>query len=141
MAGAYEDAEARHQASVALAGDIGGQTLSPGLYKSTQSLEISSADLVLDAHGDASAVWLFQISGTLRTAPARQVILRGGAKAANVYWQVASSVTLAEDTVFKGSILAHDSITLLAGAHLEGRALARTGTVSLSANTISRPIP
>ena len=141
MVRAYEDAEARHQASAALAGDIGGQTLSPGLYKSTQSLEISSGDLVLDAHGDASAAWLFQISGTLRTAPARQVIGRGGAKAANVYWQVGSSVTLAEDTVFKGTILAHDSITLLAGARLEGRALARTGTVSLSANTISRPIP
>lgn len=141
LARAYEDAETRSQAAVALAGDIGGQTLSPGLYKTDQSLEISCADLVLDAHGDASAVWVFQVSGTLRSAPARQVILRGGAQAANIYWQVGNSVTLAEDTDFKGSILAHDSITLLAGARLEGRALARTGTVSLSANTISRPVP
>lgn len=141
LARAYEDAETRSQAAVALAGDIGGQTLSPGLYKSTQSLQISAADLVLDAHGDASAVWVFRISGTLHAGPARHVFLRGGAKAANVYWQVGSSVTLAEDTDFKGSILAYDSITLLAGARLEGRALARTGTVSLTANSISRPVP
>src|SRR5207302_63468 len=77
-----------------VAGNLGGQTLTPGLYKSTSSLEISSGDLTLDAQGDVNAVFIFQMASTLTTTSARQVILSGGAKAANVFWQVGSSATL-----------------------------------------------
>ena len=48
---AYNDAAGRTLDAVLVAGNLGGQTLAPGLYKSTTSLEISSGDLTLDAVG------------------------------------------------------------------------------------------
>jgi len=76
---AIGDAAGRTVAPVTVAGNIGGQTLTPGLYKSTSSLAISSGDLTLNAQGDANAVFIFQIASTLTTTPGRQVILAGGA--------------------------------------------------------------
>src|ERR1051325_2492943 len=122
---AYNDAAGRTVGAITIAGNLGGRTLAPGLYKSTSSLEISSGDLTLDAQGDANAVFIFQIASTLTTTVSRQVILSGGAKAANIFWQVGSSATLGTGSVLKGNILALTSITLTTGATLEGRALAR----------------
>src|SRR6185436_1598944 len=138
---AYNDAAGRTVGAIALAGNLGGQTLAPGLYKSTSSLEISSGDLTLDAQGDANAVFIFQMASTLTTTVGRQVILSGGAKAANVFWQVGSSATLGTSSVFKGNILAQASITVTTGAAVEGRLLARTAAVTLSANIIGSAIP
>src|SRR5436190_2304640 len=136
---AYYDAAGRIIDSVAVSGNLGGQTLTPGLYTSTSSLEISSGDLTLDAQGDVNAVFIFQMASTLTTTAGRQVILSGGAKAANVYWQVGSSATLGTTSVFKGNILALASITVTTGAAVEGRLLALTGAVTLDANTITVP--
>src|SRR5207249_3158364 len=133
---AYNDAAGRAVGAIAVAGNLGGLTLTPGLYKSTSSLEISSGDLTLDAQGDATAVFIFQMASTFITTVGRQVILSGGAKAANIYWQVGSSATLGSISVVKGNILALASITLQTGATLEGRALARTGAVTLDSNTV-----
>jgi len=138
---AYNDAAGRTVGPVAVAGNLGGQTLTPGLYKSTSSLEISSGDLTLDAQGDANAVFIFQIASTLTTTSGRQVILSGGAKAANIFWQVGSSATLGTGSVLEGNILALTSITLTTGATLEGRALARNGAVTLDSNTVGLGIP
>ena len=138
---AYNDAAGRTEGAVAVAGNLGGQTLTPGLYKSTSSLEISSGDLTLDARGDANAVFIFQIASTLGTTPGRQVILSGGARSANIFWQVGSSATLDTTSVFHGTIMADQSITLNTGATLDGRALARIGAVTLDSNTIVRPAP
>src|SRR5438045_6756422 len=128
---AYNDAAGRTVGAVTVAGNLGGQTLAPGLYKSTSSLEISSGDLTLDAQGDANAVFIFQMASTLTTTSGRQVILIGGAKAANVFWQVGSSATLGTTSAFKGTIMADQSISLTTGATLEGRALARIGAVTM----------
>ena len=68
--------------------------------------------------------------------PGRQVILSGGARASNVFWQVGSSATLGTTSVFKGVILANQSITMDTGASLEGRALARVAAVTLDTNDI-----
>jgi hypothetical protein len=136
---AYDDAAGRTSTPITVAGNIGGQTLAPGLYKSTSSLAISSGDLTLDAQGDANAVFIFQMASTLTTTSGRQVILRGGAKASNVYWQVGSSATLGTTTLFEGTILAQISITLQTGATLHGRALARIGAVTLDANSVTIP--
>jgi hypothetical protein len=136
---AYNDAAARTVGAIGVAGNLGGQTLTPGLYKSTSSLEISSGDLTLDAQGDANAVFIFQMGSTLTTTSGRQVILAGGAQAANVVWQVGSSATLGTTSVFKGNILALASITVTTGATVEGRLLARTGAVTLDSNTITIP--
>ena len=138
---AYNDAAGRNVAPVTVSGNLGGMTLTPGLYKSTSSLEISSGDLTLDAQGDPNAVFIFQIASTLTTTSGRAVILAGGAKASNVFWQVGSSATLGTTSAFVGTIMADQSITLNTGATLNGRALARIGAVTLAGNAIVMPTP
>jgi len=141
MTAAYNDLAGRTLAPVTVSGNLGGLTLPPGLYKSTSSLAISSGDLTLDAGGDANAVFIFQMASTLTTTSGRAVVLAGGAKAANVFWQVGSSATLGTTSVFKGTIMADQSITLNTGASLNGRALARIGAVTLAANAAVLPTP
>jgi hypothetical protein len=136
---AYNDAAGRTLASISVSGNIGGQTLAPGLYKATSDLEISSGDLTLDAQGDANAVFIFQITSGFVVTSGRQVILSGGAQAANIFWQVGSSATFGTSSVFKGTIMADQSISFDTGATLDGRALARIGAVTLEGNTITRP--
>ncbi len=134
---AYNDAAGRTSKDiVSLSGNIGGLTLTPGLYKSTSSLEISSGDVTFDAKGDADAVFIIQIASALTTTPGRKVILTGKASASNIFWQVSSSASFGTTTVFKGTVMALESITFDTGASLDGRALARNGTVTMEGNTI-----
>ena len=119
-----------------VSGNIGGLTLAPGTYTASSSLAISSGDLTLDGRANANAVWIFQIGSTLTVTSGRKVILAGGATAANIYWQVGSSATIGTTADFSGTILSNVSISLLTGATLHGRALARTGAVSLDANVV-----
>lgn len=137
LTAAYNDAAGRTSTDiVTLSGNIGGLTLTPGLYKSTSSLAISSGDLTFDAKGDANAVFIIQIATTLTTTSGRKVILSGGALAANIFWQVGSSATFGTTSSFKGTVMAMQSITLNTGATIEGRVLARTGAITMAGNTI-----
>jgi hypothetical protein len=137
LTSAYNDAAGRTCTDiVTLSGNIGGLTLTPGLYKSTSSLAVSSGDVTFDAKGNANAVFIIQIASTLTTTSGRQVILSGGAQAANIFWQVGSSATFGTTSVFKGTVMAMQSITFDTGATLDGKALARTGTITLAGNTI-----
>jgi Ice-binding-like len=139
---AYNDAAGRTATDIVqLAGNIGGLTLTPGLYKSSGSLQISSGDLTFDAKGNADAVFIIQIASTLNTTSGRQVILSGSAKAANIFWQVGTSATLGTTSVFKGNILADQSISLNTGAVVEGRLLARIAEVTLASNVVVIPLP
>jgi len=138
---AYNDAAGRTLCPVTVAGNLGGQTLAPGLYKSTSSLAVSSGDLTLDAQGQSDAIFVFQMATTLTTTAGRQVILTNGAKAANIYWQVGTSATLGSTSVFQGTIMADQAITLNTGATLNGRALARIAAINLDSNTIVTPLP
>jgi len=133
---AYNNAAGR-PGGASVSGNLGGLTLFPGLYTSTSSLEITSGDLTLDAQGDANAVFIFQMPTTFITTVGRKVILSGGATACHIFWQVGSSATLGGSSIIKGNILAYTSITLDAGATLEGRALAQNGAISLNNNTIT----
>jgi hypothetical protein len=139
LTSAYNDAAGRTCTDiVTLAGNIGGLTLTPGLYKSTSSLAISSGDLTFDAKGNASAVFIIQIASSFTTTSGRKVILSGGALASNIFWQVGSSATFGTTSVFKGTVMAMQSITFDTGATLDGRALARTGAVVMAGNTITK---
>lgn len=134
---AYNDAAGRTSSQIiTLSGNIGGLTLTPGLYKSTSSLAISSGDLTFDALGDANAVFVIQMASTFTTTSGRKVILAGGASPANIFWQVGSSATFGTNSVLKGTFIAMESITLTTGATLQGRALTRTGGVTMESNNI-----
>ena len=136
---AYNDAAGRAHCPVSIAGNLGGLTLRPGLYKSTSSLAISSGDLHLDAGGNPNAIFIFQMASTLTTTVGRQVILQGGARSSNVFWQIGSSATLGTGSVFRGTIMAYQAITLNTGATPDGRALARVAAVALDDNSVTRP--
>lgn len=139
---AYTDAMGRSGGATLPPGaDIGGETLYPGLYFETGNLNLSSADLTLDALGDSSAVFIFQVQGDLIAGPGRKVVLMGDAQAANVFWAVAGYAALNTTVSFAGTIMAHTSVTLNTGAVLQGRALAETGNVTLLSNTITDPTP
>ncbi|MPM29810.1 hypothetical protein SDC9_76351 [bioreactor metagenome] len=140
---AYLFAEgASSPAPVTVSGDLGGMTLAPGIYRTTSSLLIQSGDLTLDAQGDVNAGWIFQIASDFTTVGGAggNIILTGGAKAENVYWQVGSSATIGDFTSFKGNVLALSSVTMNSGATAQGRMLARNGSVVMtSTNIINKP--
>ncbi len=117
--------------------DLGGLTLAPGVYCFNSSAQLTGA-LALDAQGDPNAVFVFQIGSTLVTASNASVQVINGAQNCNAFWQVGSSATLGTGTSFIGSILALASITLNTNAILSGRALARTGAVTMDSNAITR---
>jgi hypothetical protein len=137
LTAAYNNAAGRTSTEiVTLSGNIGGLTLTPGLYKSTSSLGISSGNLTFDALGDANAVFIIQVASAFTVTSGRKVILAGGAQSSNIFWQVGSSATFGTTSVFKGTIMAMQSITFNTGATLNGRALARSGNVTMAGNTI-----
>jgi hypothetical protein len=118
--------------------DLGGLTLTPGVYKDATSFAVTGT-LTLDAQNDPTAVWIFQAGSTLTTASNSVIELKNGAQACNVFWQVGSSATLGTDTAFIGSILAMESITLNTRASVNGRVLARNAAVTLDTNAITVP--
>lgn len=133
---AYTDAAGR-PGGATVSGDLGGQTLTPGVYKSGSSMGLTG-DLTLDGQGDPNAVFIFQMGSTLTTASGSRVNLINAAQSCNVAWQVGSSATLGTNSTFRGNILALTSITVTTGTTVDGRALARNGAVTLDTNTITR---
>lgn len=137
---AYNDAAGRIATDmVLLSGNIGGLTLTQGLFKSSGSLEISSGDLTFDAEGNSNAVFIIQIASTLATKSGTRVILKNGAKSSNIFWQVGTSVSLGTSTTFKGIIMADQSISMGTGAKIEGKLLARIAAVTIEAATVVNP--
>ncbi|MCI4323798.1 MAG: DUF3494 domain-containing protein [Thermoplasmata archaeon] len=134
---AYNNASGRTTCEHYLSGNLGGLTIGPGLYHSNSSLSLSSGSLTLDAHGNSSAVFIFQIATKLSTSSGRHMILTGGAKAGNIYWVVGSSATFGTTSIIYGTLLAHVSISFATGAVLHGRALAQTGAVTFQGNPVS----
>jgi Ice-binding-like/Bacterial Ig-like domain len=126
---------------ISLTGTIGGgTTLPPGVYKTiNQPALLVTGNLTLDGGGNANSVWIFQISSTLTTANNSHIFLINGASAQNIFWQVGSSATLGTGSTFQGTIMAQSSVTLTTLATLNGRALARTGAVTLDSNTVNTP--
>jgi hypothetical protein len=132
---AYNDAAGRTPPA-AVPADLGGLTLTGGVYKSASALQLTGA-LTLDAQGDPNTVFIFQAASTLITASASRVNLINGAQPCNVFWQVGSSATLGTSSVFVGNIMALTSISMNNAVTVQGRALARNGSVTLINDTIS----
>ncbi|NUU16579.1 DUF3494 domain-containing protein [Cellulomonas humilata] len=118
--------------------ELAGLTLEPGVYDTGGVIELNG-NLTLDGNGDPNAVFVFQSLSELLAGAASSVTFIDGATACNVYWRVPSSATILAGSRFAGTILAMTSITFEAGATLDGRALARTGTVTMITNTITLP--
>ncbi len=137
LTAAYNDA-AGQAPDANVAADLGGLTLTPGVYNAAGSIGLTGA-LTLNGQGDPNSVFIFQIGSALTTATASSVALINGVQACNVFWQIGSSATLGTNSSFLGSILALTSITANTGATVVGRALARNGSVTLDTNTFTTP--
>jgi hypothetical protein len=125
---------------------MGGLTFTPGLYTNSSSVLISGAgadnNVTLDAQGDPNAIFIFQMGSTLTTGPGAHVILAGGAKAGNVFWQVGTSASLDTTTIFYGNILAAITITVNNGSVITGRLLGGSttdGSVTINGSTVTVP--
>lgn len=137
LTAAYLDAAGRTPFTV-VSGDLGGTTLTPGVYESSSSLGLTGT-LTLNGGGDAGAVFIVQTGSTFVSATGSRIVLENGAQACNVFWQVGSSVTLGSTSDFSGTVMALTSVTLNTGASVSGRILARTGAVTLDGNVIHVP--
>jgi len=153
---AYDDLVAK-VCNVSLAGqNLGGLTLTPGVYCFPSAVAQLTGELVLDAQGDPNAVFAFQVGTTLTTADKSWIRVKDDGQQADdkgqpaddknkkkstlchVYWQVANSASLGKESHFLGNILAVGGIDIANKTDMVGRALARTGQVTLDADTIDR---
>lgn len=134
---AYDDAAGRGPAST-VSGDLGNQTLAPGVYRSGSSLGLTGT-LTLDGQANPDSVFILQAGSSLTTASGSRVALINGAQACNVFWQIGSSATLGTSSTFVGSILALTSISVNDGVTVDGRLLARNGAVTLINDTVTTP--
>jgi len=137
MQAAYSDAASRTNPDALnlASGNLGGQTLAPGLYTWGSGVTIAT-DITIA--GGATDTWIMQVKGNLELAAAKNVILSGGAQAKNITWQVTGEVTLHATSHFEGVILGKTGITLQTMATLHGRALAQS-LVALDNNAVTAP--
>lgn len=137
---AYNDAASR-TTTTTISADLGGMTLTPGVYTKADGLSIADGTtLTLDAQGDPNAVFIFQSGSTLITGVNSTILLINEARYCRTFWQVGSSATLGAGSVFVGHIFASISITANTGAFIQGQLLASSGSVALDTNTITNGV-
>lgn len=134
------------------AGELGGLTLAPGIYKSNSgTFNISNGNLTLDAQGDPNAVWIFQTAAGLTVGiagptGAKSVVLINGALPKNVFWYVGSTAIIngAGGGTMVGTIIANSGVTFSTAGNavqtvLNGRALSLVSSVTMVNTTINVP--
>jgi hypothetical protein len=143
LAIAYEFAKnANIPEAVSIAGNLGGATLTPGVYN-THTLLVHGGDLTLDAQGNPHQYWIFQVESLLETTG--NIILTGGADPRNIYWQVGvreilgPNVLIGDNTSFAGNILSRQGISMGNNAHITGRLLVMDGGIRLDNSTVVIP--
>jgi hypothetical protein len=138
---AYNKAAGAHCGTILTGQDLGGMKLIPGVYCFASDAELTGT-LKLNAQGNSSAQWIFQVGTTLTAAKNSKVVLNlvgKGGRGCNVYWQVGSSATVGKGSIFVGKIMALTSVTLNGGT-LHGKALASNGAITISAQeTVDGP--
>jgi hypothetical protein len=123
--------------STTLSAELGGLTLSPGIYNFNSSAQLTGI-LTLDFGANPDSLFVFQVGSALTTASGSVVNVLNGSANSGVFWQVGSSATLGTSSMFAGNILADQSINLTTGANiLCGRAIALNAAVTMDTNTIS----
>lgn len=139
METAYTDAAGRTLPDYTelYAGDLTGQTLTRGIYKWGTGVMVSAGGVTIS--GTADDVWIFQIAQDLTLSNGANVYLSGGAKASNIFWQVAGQTTLGTTSVLHGIILCQTQIVMSTGATFNGRAFAQTAA-TLDANSVTDPV-
>jgi hypothetical protein len=136
MLTAFTDAAGRAPGVTELgAGNIGGLTLMPGVYKWSSAVTIPTN---VTLSGGATDVWIFQIAQSLTMSSATSIVLMGEAVPQNIFWQVTGAVSLGTTSHFEGIILSQTMIALDTGASINGRLLAQT-EVSLEKSTVTAP--
>lgn len=136
METAYTEAAGRAPDYTELgAGNIGGRNLGPATYKWSSNLLIPTN---VTLTGGPNDVWIFQVAQGLTVANGAQIILAGGAKAKNVFWQTFAAADIGTTAKFNGVILSQTSIVMKTGATISGRLLAQTD-VSLNQSTVTQP--
>ena len=138
VATAYAMAAGQPADTVLSGQDLGGLTLTPGVYKFSASATLTGT-LTFDAQGDPDAVFLIQVGSSLFAAGDSTVEVINGGFESNIFWQVGSSATLGADSAFAGTVLAFTTVVLNSGATLAGRALAINGVVALDGSDVTRP--
>lgn len=134
---AYENAAGQGPV-ITLATELGGQTLTPGVYDSESGTFGITGTLTLNGQGNPDAVFIFKTATTLITASASRVLMINGAQPCHLFWQVGSSATLDTGSAFAGNVLALESIQLNSGVTVLGRLLARNASVTLIDDTVTR---
>jgi hypothetical protein len=117
------------------AGNVGGQTLVPGTYRWSTGLLIPT-DVTLS--GSSTAVWIFQVAEDLTVANGADILLAGGAKPNNIFWQVSGTVEVGTTAHVEGIVMSQTGITLGTGASINGRLLAQTA-VNIRTSTVVEP--
>jgi type VI secretion system secreted protein VgrG len=136
LGSAFTDAASRNP-TAGITTDLANLKLGPGVFSAASVT--NSGVVTLNALGDTTAVFIIISNTTLTADSGSQVVLTNGARADNVYWIVGTSATLGSDSVWYGNILADQSITLDSGATLYGRALSKSGAVTLDTNVVDVP--
>ncbi len=137
LATAYNDAAGQGPVNT-LATELGGQTLTPGVYNSESGTFGITGSLTLNGQGNPDSVFIFKTASTLISESASQVLMINGAQPCHLFWQVGSSATLGTDSAFAGNILALESISLGSGVAVDGRLFARNASVTLIDDTVTR---
>ena len=138
LTAAFTNASTRAGA-VVKATELGGTTLTCGVYKSNAGTFGITGTLTLDGQGDPNAVFIFQTASTLITAAGSQVVLINGATPCNIFWAVGSSATLGAGSLMQGAVLAQAAITANTGAVVNGWLQARTAAVTLDTAVVTAP--
>ncbi|MDD4527526.1 MAG: Ig-like domain-containing protein [Candidatus Margulisbacteria bacterium] len=118
------------------AGDIGGLTIPKGLYKWGTALLIPT-DVTLA--GSSTDVWIFQIAGNLILSSGAKILLTGGAKPENIFWQVEGSTILNTTAHLEGIILCKTLISMKTSSTIKGRMLAQTAITLGTGATVTKP--
>ena len=120
--------------------NLGGLTLMPGVYSFNDPTYLTGT-LTLDGAGDPGAIFIFQINSDFTVTEAATMVLQEGARARNIFWQVSNTTSIADRAIFKGSLLANESIVAGSEATIQGRLMSRFSLVSFTNTSVASPLP